>query len=138
MVQASNNFTITGHLTAKPEIKKTANGKNYAYPSIAVKGVKKDDVEFLSFILWDKLAENIVKYCDKGDLISVMGSISFIKREKGSYLQLNGDAVTFLSKAQKKEQATEEPTKYEPANESFVPAQQTVTAPVQDIFSPFN
>ena len=137
MVQASNNFTITGHLTAKPEVKKTANGKSYSYPSIAVKGVKKDDVQFLSFLLWDKLAENIAKYCDKGDLISVMGSISYVKREdvaKG-YLQLNGDAVTFLSKAQKKEEAPKEDPKFEPAQDNFTPAQ---AQPQADIFAPFN
>lgn len=133
MVQASNNFTITGHLTAKPEVKKTSNGKTYAYPSIAVKGVKKDDVQFLSFILWDKLAEIIAKYCDKGDLISVMGSISYVKRDNGSYLQLNGDAVTFLSKAQKKEEAPKEEPKFEPAQDNFAPAQ-----PQADIFAPFN
>lgn len=137
MVQASNNFTITGHLTAKPEVKKTANGKSYSYPSIAVKGVKKDDVQFLSFLLWDKLAENIAKYCDKGDLISVMGSISYVKREdvaKG-YLQLNGDAVTFLSKAQKKEETPKEDPKFEPAQDNFAPAQ---AQPQADIFAPFN
>ena len=133
MVQATNNFTITGHLTAKPELKTTQKGKSYAYPSIAVRGRNKDDVEFLSFILWDKLAENIVKYCDKGDLISVMGSISFVKNDKASYLQLNGDAVTFLSKAQKKE-AEPEQTKFEPAKETFEPAN---SQPTPDIFAPF-
>ena len=135
MVQANNNFTITGHLTAKPEVKKTANGKAYAYPSIAVKGVKKDDVQFLSFILWDKLAENIAKYCDKGDLISVMGSISYVKRDSGSYLQLTGDAVTFLNKAQRKEETKATEPKFEPAQDNFTPAQEQ---PQADIFAPFN
>lgn len=136
MVQASNNFTITGHLTAKPEVKQTANGKAYAYPSIAVKGIKKDDVQFLSFILWDKLAENIAKYCDKGDLISVMGSISYVKRDNGSYLQLNGDAVTFLNKAQRKEEVTKSTDpKFEPAQDNFAPAS---SQPHADIFAPFN
>lgn len=135
MVQASNNFTITGHLTAKPEVKQTKNGKAYAYPSIAVKGVKKDDVQFISFLLWDKLAENIAKYCDKGDLISVMGSISYVKNEKGSYLQLTGDAVAFLSKAQKKEEAPKEGPKFEPEQDNFTPAQ---AQPQADIFAPFN
>lgn len=135
MVQASNNFTITGRLTVKPEVKKTQNGKSYCYPSIAVQGVKKDDVQFLSFILWDKLAENIVKYCDKGDMISVLGSISFVKRDDGSkgYLQLTGDAVTFLSKAQKKTESAPEPTPatttHDPSADPFVPAQPDVFAP---------
>lgn len=133
MVQASNNFTITGRLTVKPEVKKTQNGKSYCYPSIAVQGAKKDDVQFLSFILWDKLAENIVKYCDKGDMISVLGSISFVKRDDGSkgYLQLTGDAVTFLSKAQKKaeEPAKEHTTAHDPSADPFVPAQPDVFAP---------
>ena len=134
MVQASNNFTITGRLTKKPEVKKTQNGKSYTYPTIAIQGVKKDDVQYISFILWDKLADNIAKYCDKGDMISVLGSISFVRKNENEpgYNQLTGDAVTFLSKAQHK---TEEPKKVdapvEPSQDHFVQPSSL------DIFAPF-
>ena len=64
-----------------------------------------------------------------------MGSISYVKNEKGSYIQLTGDAVTFLSKAQKKEEAPKEEPKFEPAQDSFTPAS---SQPQADIFAPFN
>ena len=134
MAQATNNFTITGRLTKKPEVRKTQNGKSYAYPTIAVSGVKKDDVEYLSFIIWEKLADNIAKYCDKGDMISVMGSMSFVRKttDDPGHIQLTGDSVTFLSKAQKKEQPKENKTDApaDPSQDQFVPAS-------PDIFAPF-
>ena len=36
MLQAINNFTITGNLTKDPEARKTANGKTYAVVTVAV------------------------------------------------------------------------------------------------------
>ena len=127
MIQASNNFTITGNITKNPEIKTTQNGKKYAFVTVAVNGMGKDEVSFISFIAWEKLAENITKYCNKGDMISVIGSIGTRQdQDKHNIIQLTADAVTFLHKSAKK---TEE-KKMEPEKDSFVP----VTA---DPFLPF-
>lgn len=119
MAQAVNNFTLTGNLAKVPEIKKTQNGKSYAFVTIAVNGMNKDKADFISFITWEKLAENVVKYCGKGDCISVHGFISTVKREDNTSLQLTADAVTFLHKAGKK--APEPEKKAEPEQETFVP-----------------
>ena len=134
MAQAVNNYTITGNIAQKPELKKTKNGKAYAFITIAVSGVSKDSTQFIPFIAWDKLAENVTKYCGKGDCISVMGAINIVKKEdKSSYIQLVADSVTFLHKAQKKEQAATEPepVKHDASADPFEP----VASP--DIFSPF-
>lgn len=108
MTQAVNNFTLTGHISKKPEIRETKNGKKYSFVTIAVNGLNKDQADFISVILWEKLAENTVKYCGVGDCISVHGSISTVTREKVTTLQLTGDVVTFLHKAAKKEEKKEE------------------------------
>ena len=116
MAQAVNNFTLTGNLAQVPEIKTTQSGKAYAFITIAVNGMNKDKPDFISFVCWDKLAENVVKYCSKGDCISVLGFISTYKsQDNKNILQLTADAVTFLHKAKKKE----EPAKAEPANDKF-------------------
>ena len=67
MAQAVNNFTVTGNLTKDPELKKTANGKPYTFIVVAVNKTKKDEVNFISLLAWDKLAENAVKYLHKGE-----------------------------------------------------------------------
>lgn len=131
MSQPVNNFTLTGNISQVPEIRTTQNGKKYAFISIAVNGMNKDTPDFISFVIWDKTAENVVKYCGKGDCISVMGHISTFKKEEKTQLQLTADAVTFIHKAQKK-QAPATEVKFEPANDTFQPAGNS-----GDIFAPF-
>ena len=133
MAQAVNNFTVTGNLTKDPELKKTANGKPYTFIVVAVNKTKKDEVNFISLLAWDKLAENAVKYLHKGDCASFMGSIEVFKRNDRTDIQLVVDSMTFLrsSNGAKKEAApaTEE-KKPEPANDKF---EQVVADP----FAPF-
>ena len=125
MAQAVNNFTITGNISKDPEIRTTGNGKKYAFITIAVNGMNKDKADFISFIIWEKLAENVVKYCSKGDCISVLGYISTVTKDNKTSLQLNGDAVTFLHKAKK----AEEPKKVEPEKDVFMPVSDDPFAP---------
>jgi single-strand DNA-binding protein len=107
MAQAVNNFTLTGNLARVPEIKTTASGKKYAFITIAVNGMNRDNPDFISFVCWEKLAENVTKYCGKGDCISVLGFISTYKADEKSIIQLTADSITFLHKAGKKKE--EEP-----------------------------
>ena len=129
MAQAVNNFTLTGNLAQVPEIRTTGSGKKYAFITIAVNGMNKEKPDFISFCVWEKLAENVCKYCTKGDCISVLGFISTYQKEGQTTVQLTADAVTFLHKAQKKSEskqerpATPEADHFEPVN--------------PDIFAPF-
>ena len=132
MSQAVNNFTLTGNIAGVPEIRTTQNGKNYSFITIAVNGMNKDKADFISFIVWDKMAENIVKYCGKGDCISVLGHISTMIKDQKTTIQLTADAVTFLHKAQKKTAETKSEPAFDPANDTFQPSGNT-----GDIFAPF-
>lgn len=127
MTAACNNFTLTGNIAQALQLRTTEKGKKFMFVTIAVNSGTKDNVDFISFIIWEKLAENVMKYCHKGDCISVHGYISTIKKDNNTFYQLNGDAITFLHKAAKKE----EPKPAEPEKDEFVPV-----AP--DPFAPFN
>ena len=131
MAQAVNNFTLTGNIAQVPEIKTTGNGKKYAFITVAVNGMNKEKADFISFIVWEKSAENVVKYCGKGDCISVLGYISAITKEGKTSIQLTADAVTFLHKAQKKTEQKKEEPEFNPANDTFQPSN------TGDIFAPF-
>lgn len=121
MLAACNNFTLTGNISQPMELRTTKNGKKFSFISIAVNSGAKD-VDFISFIVWDKLAENLLKYCQKGDCISVHGHISAIKnKDNNTVLQLTGDAVTFLHKAAKN---SEPEKKAEPEKEDFIAVSQ--------------
>lgn len=68
------NFII-GNLTKKPEM---FEGQNFARLVVAVNDnyIKKDgtkEVNYFNVIVWNKLAENCIKYLDKGSKVAVLG-----------------------------------------------------------------
>ena len=130
MAQAVNNFNLTGNIAKDPEIRTTQNGKKYAFITLAVNGANKDKADFISFCVWEKLAENVVKYCTKGDCISVLGFISTYKDKEGhTQMQLTADAVTFLHKAAKKAPEVKQERPATPESDNFIPVNADPFAP---------
>lgn len=70
-----NSVILIGRLTAKPELSSTATGTNVCKFTLAVDGSKKDDTDFLDVTAFNKTAENLSQYKDKGDLIAVKGRL---------------------------------------------------------------
>jgi len=74
-----NNCVFIGRLTKKPELE-VAGNSNVTRFSIAVsrkyksQGETKEEVNFLDMVAWDKGAETICQYFDKGDSIIVYAS----------------------------------------------------------------
>lgn len=120
MSQAVNNFTLVGNIVKDPEIKKTESGKSYSFITVAVNRITKNECDFISILVWDKLAENAVKYLHKGDCAAFMGSIKAIKRNDRTELQLTADSMTFLRGSSKKKEETEEAAKPNPKEDKFV------------------
>ena len=71
-----NNVTLTGNLGQDPELKSTSSGKQVASVSIAVSGFSKDQTDWVRIQCWDKTAEILSKFCQKGDKIGVTGRLS--------------------------------------------------------------
>lgn len=70
----NNQFTLIGRLTKEPVFKSTSTGKSVCEINLAVSNGK-DDTSFIQVSYWNKIADTISKYCKKGDLIGVQGSI---------------------------------------------------------------
>lgn len=70
----NNNFFFIGRLTRNPELRYTSSNKAVAQVDLAVQNGK-DDVTFVPITLFEKMAENVCKYCEKGDLIGFQGSV---------------------------------------------------------------
>lgn len=72
-----NKAIITGRLTRDPELRYTANNKAVCDFTIATnRPVVRDGERVADFIncrVWNKSAENLVKYQTKGNLIAVIG-----------------------------------------------------------------
>lgn len=71
-----NKVFISGRLTKHPELRYTTSGKAVAVFSMAVNRRGKDQpADFISCIVWEKLAEVCDKYLDKGSKVLLEGRI---------------------------------------------------------------
>lgn len=70
----NNNFIFIGRLTKSPELRYTSSNKAVTQIDLTVQNGK-DDVTFVPITLFEKMAENVCKYCEKGDLIGFQGSV---------------------------------------------------------------
>lgn len=75
-----NKALLIGRLTRDPELRTTPTGRNVCQFSIAVNrsftNANGDrEADFINCVVWDKQAENLVKYQKKGNQIAVDGRI---------------------------------------------------------------
>ncbi|MBR5926064.1 MAG: single-stranded DNA-binding protein, partial [Firmicutes bacterium] len=82
-----NSVHLVGRLTKDPIVQQSGKGNNYCLFSIAVdrgKNKNGDDLgaDFPGVVCFGKTADNLGKYCKKGQLLSVEGKISTGRFEK--------------------------------------------------------
>lgn len=88
-----NKVILLGRLTAKPELKYTQSNTAYARFSVATNrsvrnadGQWENKADFINVVAWQRNAENIAKFFDKGNMISIEGRI-----QNGSYDDKDGN-----------------------------------------------
>ena len=69
-----NNIVCTGRIVKKPELKYTSSNKAVMQVDIAINNGK-DDTTFLPITIFGVQAENVSKYCSKGDMLGITGMI---------------------------------------------------------------
>ena len=71
-----NIISITGRLTADPELKVTQSGVSVSSFTLAVKRPRtKDETDFLNCTAWKQSAEYLCNYGRKGNLVAVTGAL---------------------------------------------------------------
>ncbi len=70
-----NKVTLIGRLTKKAEVRYTESNTPVASFTLAVSRIKKEEADFINCVAWNKLAEIIEKYTDKGKQIAIEGRI---------------------------------------------------------------
>lgn len=114
-VSILNQTVIVGRIVRDPELRETDNGNKITNITLAVPRSFKNtngeyETDFISCVLWKGVAENVVEYCKRGDLVGVKGRIQSrnIEEEdsKKQILEVVAEKVTFLS-SKKKEEADE-------------------------------
>ena len=120
-----NKIFLIGNLTRDPELSETNSGVSVCRISIAVNRRRTGDGEpqtdFFNVTAWRGLADNVAKYCKKGNKIAVSGSIQLRQYEandgtKRTAVDVVAEDVEFLTP---KPQESEAPPKKKPAMEAF-------------------
>lgn len=88
-----NRVILIGNLTAAPELRQTPSGAAVVEVALAVNSKKRDggdDVYFANLVFWERNAENVAAYAQKGAPLYVEGRLKLetwtgrdgVKREK--------------------------------------------------------
>ena len=80
-----NKAILQGRLTDEPEIKKTSSGKSVCSFSLAVRRNFGNATDFIDCVVWASKADLLGRFCHKGDMIVVCGTL-----QKRSYEDRNG------------------------------------------------
>ena len=99
-----NSVGIIGRLTDNPKFAMSQNGKPWVQFTIANKGLKDDDVNFIDCKAFNGPANLINQYCKKGQRVALKGTLRQEKWTdqtgmKHSKMVIMVDEVQFLEKA---------------------------------------
>lgn len=107
-----NQTVIVGRIVRDPELRETETGNKITNITLAVprsfKNVNGEyETDFISCVLWKGVAENVVEYCKKGDLVGVKGHIQTRNIEtedsKKQVMEVVAEKVTFLTSKKEEE-----------------------------------
>ena len=123
----NNQFNLIGRLTKNPVLKATSTGKSICEITLAVQNGK-DDTSFITVSVWNKIADTIAKYCLKGDLIGINGTIknhNWEDKEGNKHYEyvFIGNKVSFLATGKKE---VKEETKEDPKEDIFATFGETI------------
>jgi len=93
-----NQTVLVGRIVSDPQINETKNEKKVATIPLAVQRSYKNEegeyaTDFIPCVLWDGVAQNVIDYCKKGDLIGIKGRIQATAEK----VEVIAERVTFLS-----------------------------------------
>ena len=102
-----NTITITGRVTANPEVKSVKGRKektSVAKFNLAV-NKNEDTTFFFPVVAWGALADALEKYVNKGDKITISGCLAYDEwendaGEKRSKIYLVAQSVEFMTKSE--------------------------------------
>ena len=124
-----NNVILIGRLTKKPELRSTGNGTTLCNFSLAVDKGTKDEkgnklANFFDCVCFGKNAENLVKYQDKGSMISIIGELDTYKytdESNKNHIKTNikVQTIEYLSKQQSTDNGVKNEQKQNVSNNPF-------------------
>ncbi len=128
-----NRICMIGRLTNKPELKYTGSNLAVTKFTVAVNRIKKEDgADFINCVAWQKQAENICNYLDKGSRVAIDGRLQTSTYEKqdgtkGYTTEVVAQNVEFLESKKSNQQTTNEQETKEVSDDPFADFGDTIT-----------
>jgi len=101
-----NQSIIIGRIVENPVMEKEGDRERCILKLACQRSYKNEDgiyeTDFINATLWNGVAQNVIEYCKKGDLVGVKGRLQ--NRKDSNMIELIADRVTFLSSEKKKEE----------------------------------
>jgi len=113
-----NRVVLVGRMTRDPELRRTNTGSAVTSFTLALNrnynsadGVQAD---YINCVVWNKVAENVEKYCSKGSLVGVEGrlrsrSYDNAQGQKVYVVEVVCDSVQFLETRAARERTQQQP-----------------------------
>lgn len=74
-----NRVVLVGRMTRDPEIRTTSSGSSVTSFTLALNrnynSADGQQADYINCVVWNKVAENVAKYCTKGSLVGVEGRL---------------------------------------------------------------
>ena len=126
-----NKWYGIGNLTKDPELTTTPNGVSVSRFTIAVSrrytnADGERETDFINCIVWRNQAENLAKYCKKGDKLAVVGSLQIRTYEtndgsKRTVSEIIVEDIEFISTKKNEDAKPNKPTLQEYNGNEDVP-----------------
>lgn len=122
-----NKVELIGNLVKDVELTHTTNGEAVARFNLAVQRryANKDgerEADFLNCVVWRNQAENLAKYCHKGDKIAVVGEVRTrtyeVDGEKRFTTEILANEIEFVNTKKQEEQPADD---LQPVDDSDLP-----------------
>lgn len=126
-----NKWYGIGNLTKDPELTTTPNGVSVSRFTIAVSrrytnADGERETDFINCIVWRNQAENLAKYCKKGDKLAVVGSLQIRTYEtndgsKRTVSEIIVEEMDFISTKKNEDTKPNKPTLQACDDDSDIP-----------------
>lgn len=115
-----NRVVLVGRMTRDPELRRTGSGAAVTSFTLALNrnynSADGQQADYINCVVWNKIAENVERYCSKGSLVGVDGrlrsrSYDNAQGQKVYVVEVVCDSVQFLETkaARERYQQTQQP-----------------------------
>jgi len=116
-----NRVVLVGRMTRDPELRRTGSGAAVTSFTLALNrnynSADGQQADYINCVVWNKIAENVERYCSKGSLVGVDGRLRSrtydnAQGQKVYVVEVVCDSVQFLETraARERQQQMQQPT----------------------------